>query len=243
MTFSRGLLAFCFVLTVANASACKSKPSSDALLAFPEQDAARTAEAILTDDGAAITARVHAGANPSANGDSGRSLLEFAIWKDKPKAFHALLASGADTTHADDAGDTAMHYAAKVEDTVYMNELLAKKVDPNVINKISGDSPLMDAALTGNGSQLHGLLQAGAKVDFAEPNGDNALIMAAQANKMEAVLDLLAAGADPTVKNQTGATFQRYLNMTPANVAAPEMQREREKVHRWLAGHNVPIES
>ena len=243
MTFSRGLLALSFLLTVASASACKAKPSAAALEAFPAQDAARVADAILANDGATVTALIHDGANPSANGDAGRSLLEFAIWKEKPKAFNALLAAGADTAHADDEGDTVMCYAAKIEDASYMNALLVKKVDPNVINKISGDSPLMDAALTGHQPQLHALLQAGARLDAAEPNGDNALIMAAQANKTQVVLDLLAAGADPLAKNQMGATFQRYLNMTPANVAAPEMQREREKIKRWLVGHNVPLES
>ena len=243
MTLSRGLLALSFLLTVATASACKAKPSAAALEAFPSQDSARVADAIMADDAAAVTALIRGGADPSANGDAGRSLLEFAIWKEKPKAFNALLAAGADTTHADEGGDTVMNYAAKIDDASYMNALLAKKVDPNMINKISGDSPLMDAALAGNGPQLHGLLQAGAKLDFTESNGDNALIMAAQANKTQMVLDLLAAGADPLAKNKMGVTFQRYLNMTPVNVAAPEMQREREKINRWLTGHNIPIES
>ncbi|MEO7113021.1 MAG: ankyrin repeat domain-containing protein [Polyangiaceae bacterium] len=243
MTFSRGLFAIALVLTMASASACKSKPSAAALQAFPAQEAARVADAIFADDGVTITALIHDGANASATGESGKSLLQFAVWKDKPKAFKALLAAGADTAHADDDGDTVMHSAATADDYSFMNALLAKKVDPNVINEITGDSPLMDAAVSGNGSQLHGLLQAEAKLDVAEPNGDNALIMASQTNKFQAVLDLLAAGADPLARNKTGATFQRYLSMTPANVTAPETQRERDKIQRWLVGHNVPIES
>jgi ankyrin repeat protein len=243
MTFSRSGLAIAFVLTLTSATACKAKPSSAALEAFPATEAARVADAILADDGATVTALIRGGANASATGDSGKSLLEFSVWKDKPKAFNALLEAGADTAHADDDGDTVMHYAAQAEDYSFMNALLAKKIDPNVINPITGDSPLMDAALSGNGSQLHGLLQAGAKVDVAEPNGDTALIIAAQANKLEAVLDLLAAGADPLAKNRTGATFQLYVNMTPVHVTAPETQREREKIRRWLVGHHIPIES
>jgi ankyrin repeat protein len=242
VTFSRGQLAFVFVFTMASLSACKAKPSPAALQVFPDVDAARVADAIEANDGAKVTALIHDGANASATGAAGTSLLQFAIATDKPKAFDALLAAGADTAHANDAGDTVMHDAASSDDYSFMNALVAKKVDPNVINKITGDTPLMDAALSGHGSQLNALIQAGADLDVAETNGDDALIMAAQTNQFQAVLDLLAAGANPRAKNKTGATFQRYLNMTPVNVTEPETQREREKINRWLVGHNIPLE-
>lgn len=243
MIFSRSQLAVVFVLTMASVAACKAKPSAAALQAFPSEDAARVADAIEANDGAKITALIHDGANASATGAAGTSLLQFAVARDKPKAFEALLAAGADATHADDEGDTVMHDAASSDDYSFMNALLAKRIDPNVINEISGDTPLMDAAVAGHGSQLNALIQAGAKLDVTEPNGDDALIMAAQTNQFQAVLDLLAAGADPRAKNKTGATFQRFVNMTPVNVTAPETQREREKINRWLVGHNIPIES
>ena len=242
-SLTTGFLSLLLGLTMPSVSACKAKPSSDALQAFPAEDAARIADAIMADDATSTTALIHGGANASANGDAGRSLLEFSIMNDKPKAFGALLAGGADITHVDAQGDTALHYAAKAEDPAYVNALLVKKADPNIVNKQTGDSPLMDAALTGREQQLRALIQAGAKLDFTEPNGDTALIMAAQSNKTQIALDLLAAGADPTTKNKIGATFKHYLNITPMNVVAPETQREREKINRWLVGHNVPIES
>lgn len=243
MIASRALLALVLALVLETTAACNGGPSSAALEAFPAPEAARVADAVLGDDAEAVTALVHGGASPSAVGRAGRSLLELAVLKDKPKAFAALLAAGADVAHADDEGDTVVHYAAQVDDFVFMNALLERKIDVNVVSAKTGNTPLMDAALTGHGSQLHGLLQAGARVDVAEPNGDTALILAAQANQTEAVLDLLAAGADPRAKNATGATFQRYLRMTPTNVLAPEARREREKIDRWLVGHDVPLET
>jgi ankyrin repeat protein len=228
---------------MAFASACTDKPSSQALEAFPSPDAARLADAIMADDPSRVKALLKSGANVNATGEGGRSLLEWSIFKQRPKAFAALLAASPDLTIADAQGDTALIVGAKDDDASYVNALLEKKADPNLINTKSGDSALMAAALTGHLPQLHALLQAGAKLDFAESNGDTALIMAAQANHTQAVLDLLVAGADPLAKNKLGATFQKYLNMTPPAMLNPEAQREHEKIVRWLTLHNVAIES
>lgn len=227
---------------MASASACTDKPSSQALQAFPAPDAARVADAIMADDATRVSALLKAGANVNAIGEGGRSLLEWSIWKEKPKAFNAVLGAGADMTIADAQGDTALIVGAKDDDASYVTALLAKKADPNLINTKTGDSALMAAALTGHLPQMHALLQAGAKLDFAESNGDTALIMAAQANHTQAVLDLLVAGADPLAKNKIGATFQRYLNMMTENMT-PEAAREHDKIHRWLTVHNIAIES
>jgi ankyrin repeat protein len=242
MTRARVFRALTLFSILALASACKDKPSAEALEAFPATDAARIADAVVADDGPKIQALIKAGANPSQNGAEGRSLLEFAIWKEKPKAFAALLAAGADTTHADGQGDTALHMGAKDDDATYVTALLEKKVDPNLLNAQSGVSAVMDAALTGHLPQMHALLQAGAKLDFTRSNGDTALIMAAQANHWQAVLDLLVAGADPLAKNKIGATFQRYLNLAPTDHLTLEAQRERDQINSWLTLHNVPIE-
>jgi ankyrin repeat protein len=242
MTLARALAGLMMSFTLATTTACTDKPSAQALQAFPSQDAARVADAIMADDAPRVSALVKGGADVNAVGEGGRSLLEFAIWKEKPKAFGALVAAGADTAHADAQGDTALHLGAKDDDATYVTALLAKKADPNVINAKSGVSPIMDAALTGHLPQLHALLQAGAKLDLAASNGDTALIKAAQASHTQAILDLLAAGADPLAKNKVGATFQRYLNMSNDGLT-PQAQHDHEAINRWLTAHNIAIES
>ena len=48
--------------------------------------------------------------------------------------------------------------------------------------------------------------------------------------------------ADPSSRNAQGATFQRYLNMTPIDVLSEEARQEREGLLAWLKAHDVPLE-
>jgi ankyrin repeat protein len=230
-----------FVLMAASTQACKAKPSSEALEIFPDQNAAFVADAMKNDDGAKVSQLVKAGANVNAVGAEGRSLLEFAIWKDKPNSAAALINAGADLTHADNRGAQAIHYAAQADDATALDLLIAKKVDINTINAQTGDSPLMVAVLSHTGPQIHTLIKAGANLNIAEPLGDTALFIAAEANA-SAVLELLNAGADPLAKNKRGDTFQRYLNLQPAKTLSPDAARERAAINQWLEAHKIPVE-
>ncbi|MGH9411823.1 MAG: ankyrin repeat domain-containing protein [Vicinamibacterales bacterium] len=225
-----------------NAAGLKPRPSSDALAVFPDPAAALVVDAIMADDGATVTKLIHDGANVNASGEGGRSLLEFALWQGKHAAFDALLAAGADTSHGDAEGETVMHYAASDEDPSYLNELLARHVDPNSVNKVTGKTLVMDAALVDQGSQLRALIAAGADLNRVTPSGDTALIMAARTNSFERVLELLQAGANPLAKNITGATFQGYLTMTPEDVLSDKGKQEIAQIHDWLTAHKIPIE-
>lgn len=220
-----------------------AKPSAEGLEAFPDTKAALVADAIEADDASRVSSLVKSGANVNAVGAEGRSLLEFAIWKDKPKAAAALIDAGADLTHADNRGALAIHYAAQADEgESTLDLLIAKKVDINVLNAKTGDSPLMVAVLSGQGTQIHALIKAGANLNVAEPLGDTALMIAAQTDSSE-VLELLNAGADPLAKNKRGDTFQRYLNLQPAKTLSPDAARERAAINQWLEAHKIPVES
>ena len=65
---------------------------------------------------------------------------------------------------------------------------------------------LLDAASAGDTSRLHADLQAGAKVDFAGKDGRTALMLAAQRGRTDAVKALLAAGANPAIRDASGYT-------------------------------------
>ena len=62
-------------------------------------------------------------------------------------------------------------------------------------------------------------------------------------NKFDEQLDLLKAGADPLARNNTGNTFQRYLNMTPERGLSAQGKAEIATIHGWLNDHHVPIEA
>ncbi|MEO6420633.1 MAG: ankyrin repeat domain-containing protein [Polyangiaceae bacterium] len=183
-----------------------------------------------------------AGLDPNAIGAKGVSALQWAMLKEDRARFEALLDAGADVGHADDTGDTIVLYAAKANDVSYLNALLARHVDLNGPNTLSGRTALMAALLGERKPQFQMLLGAGANINLADRSGDTALHIAAQINENHAVLELLKADADPLARNKQGVTFQRYMNMTPTKIMSEEARADRQAVTAWLLAHHVPIE-
>ena len=216
--------------------------SIDTTQVFTDPQAAQVAEAAAKGDTARIAQLIKAGASPSAVGDKGTSLLEWAMLNKNKASFEALLTAGADPTHADEQGDTVMHYAAKANDAAYLDILLAHHVDVNTPNLISGATPLMGAMMAERDAQYQKLMQSGVELNATDRAGNTPLHVAAKINENQKVLDLLKAGADPTKKNRQNATFQRYLNMTPSSILSADARRQREEVVAWLREHNVPVE-
>ena len=221
--------------------ACEKKV--DAKDVFVNKSAAQLAKAAATGDTAKIDKLIKAGADQNAIGYKGISVLQFAMLNQNKEGFQALLAHGADVRHADDTGNTVMLYAAMANDAGYMELLLARRVDPNGANAITGETPLMRALFGGRKAQFRDLLAVGAKGSLADHFGNTSLHVAAQINDFQSTLDLLKAGADPSLRNQQNATFQAYLNMTPTKILSKEARVQREGVLNWLVEHRVPIET
>ncbi len=70
----------------------------------------------------------------------------------------------------------------------------------------AADAPLLDAARSGDAARVGALLDQGADVQAAAPDGTTALHWAARAASPEAVKHLLAAGADAESANRYGIT-------------------------------------
>lgn len=76
---------------------------------------------------------------------------------------------------------------------------------PTVTPKYDGqDVRLIEAARTGEPSQIGRLLHEGVDPNEADANGVTALIMASSAGKLDAVKLLLGAGADASRKDGSG---------------------------------------
>jgi ankyrin repeat protein len=220
-------------------------PSKEVRDEFSDPQTQRLAQTLLDDNGAKVTELVHRGADVNAVDTDGRSMLECAVWKDKHSAFEALLNAGADTGHRDKAGETVLHYAGESENPVYVTELLARHLDPNVETS-DHRTPLMLTILSKNGAAMRALIAAVANLEVAESNGDTALIIAAETNSFDQVIELLRAGANPmathNIQGKPGMTFQVFLNMTPENVLSADGKRKKAEIRAWLEAHHVPVE-
>ena len=237
-------LAVSILLTIAvlAGAVCSDSSSTNATRVFADADVARLAAAAAAGDATQVNSLIKAGVDPNAVGDKGTSLLQWALLNQSKAGLEALIAAGADPAHTDEAGDTLMHYAAKANDASYLDILLAHRVDPNLRNAVTGVTPLMSALLGERHDQFRKLLAAGANPGLADRMGNTAVHVAAKINESQHVLEMLQAGADPASRNAQGATFQRYLNMTPIDVLSEEARREREGLQAWLKAHDVPLE-
>jgi ankyrin repeat protein len=233
------------VFSVLSTAGCNFGVSKEVRDEFSDPQTQRLAQALLDNNGAKVTELIQKGADVNAEDTDGRSMLESAVWKDRHSAFEALLNAGADTAHRDKAGLSVLHYAGESENPVYVTELMARHLNPNV-ETLDHRTPLMLTVFSKNLTGMRALIGAGANLEVAESNGDTALIIAAETESLDQVIELLHAGANPRaghrIQGRPDTTFQGFLNMTSENGMTQEGKRKRAEIREWLAAHNVPAE-
>lgn len=216
--------------------------NADANNVFADAKAVALANAALAVDSARMHSLIGEGANPNAQGKDDVTLLEWALLRQSKPAMTALLDAGANPSLPGLGGDTVLHMAAKANDPSYLKLLLDHGADPNAPHGLT-KAPPIDAALMNPNTAAFDLLLA----HHADPNrtdrlGDTPLHVAAQVHKPQCVLALLKAGADPSLRNKRGDTFQVYFNVLPAGGLNSTAKAEHEAVHQWLREHQVAVE-
>lgn len=136
----------------------------------------------------------------------GWTALHAAAARRQPQIVEALLAAGADPNVADAAGFTPLLNAAGPGDPASVQALIGAGADVAVAHPTYGWSPLSRAAEWDNSDVLILLLRAG-----ADPNQSCPLISAAEAGSLRCTQELVAAGADHTVRldGHTAADYAR----------------------------------
>lgn len=175
----------------------------------------------------------------SAHGDRNVTLLEWAIWNQEPASLSALLEAGADPSVLGMDDETVAHMAAMVNDSKYLQVLIAHKAPIDIARPGLGWTPLFRAVESRRDAQVEMLIEAGADIRRIDSMGDSLLHVAANINDADRVLQLLQLGAEPGVTNNHGNTFQAALfSGSDARLNAAGRQ-SRQKVRDWLSAHGL----
>jgi ankyrin repeat protein len=159
--------------------------------------------AIEVDDGRSVAKMIGLGLDPNLRDEKGQVALYVALRGESLKAAQALWeAPGIQLDQRNAADETPLMMAALRGELEAATVLVAHGA---AVNK-DGWTPLHYAATSGKVPIIQLLLAHGAVLEARSPNRTTPLMMAAGYGSEEAVVALLAAGADRTLKNEQGLT-------------------------------------
>lgn len=208
---------------------------------FPEDDARALAAAVLSEDAGLIANLVGGSTSPNAQGDGGLTMLQWAVWNDKPQAVSALLEAGADPNQIGEGGNSALHTAAFSGNTEHLVTLLAAGGDPDIQGEVTGSTPLDTAMLNSNEEPVRILLEAGANPDVLDKNRDGPMHTAARTNKGWAILLMLQHGADPAGQNLRDRSWQDFYWGYNPDLLNDRARDERRALIEWLDEHGYDV--
>ena len=156
--------------------------------------------AVRNDHAGTVGTLLQRGFDPNARSEQGQLGLVLAMQEGSLKTADVLLSHPAIQIDAlNQAGESALMMAALKGEMAGIRTLLARGAKVNQ----PGWSALHYAASGTDASEaVRLLLEKGADVNAASPNGSTPLMMAAQYGSEDSVKLLLASGADPKRRNQ-----------------------------------------
>lgn len=165
------------------------------------------------------------GFDPNSRDPKGQTALNIAMLEHSPRVAKLLLGqAGIDVNALNNAGESALMLAALKGDMAGALLLLDKGARVNQ----PGWSPLHYAATGPEPRLVRLLIERGAEVDAASPNGTTPLMMAAQYGSEDSVAVLLDHGADPDRRNQKdmrAVDFAKLSGREPLVKALQSRQR------------------
>lgn len=144
-----------------------------------------------------------------------------------------LIGLKADARAKDDAGDTALHFAAGLGKLKTAEILVKAGAEINLANR-QGITPLMEATKRDTSQMVEQLLEQGAMLDTCDNNGLNATMHAIRNQNIEAASVLLQQGGvitdfnDPAIERlQRVATYEAAFGFLQLLGAQFEQERKR----------------
>jgi len=140
---------------------------------------------------------------------------------------NALLAASANPNATDESGETALMFAARIGYTPIVKALVAKGADLN-LRRNNNRSASVAAALIGNSLSTQ---------EFLSESGETALMFATWNGDSSTVQELITAGADVNVKDNSGRTA-----LTGLKTGMPGVALDVKGPHKFpVNSNNRPI--
>ncbi len=167
-----------------------------------------------------------------------RTALMAAAANKRTQVVYDLLSHGADAKLKDNAGRTALHFAAEADSAEIVRQLSARSEIDAVDN--DGRTALLAAAQKGNAAAVAALLEAGASAAVAGPNAVTPLHAAVDAVSAPAVRLLLLKGADKTAKNSYGDTPLDLAKRRDDRDLLSLFAMSKSQLRSWTAPASAP---
>ena len=185
------------------ATAQRSKVNPEQAFSEPVQVA--LAVAAEAGDLGAIDRALKAGAKINEAGKSQMTALWFATLAKNERAFSHLLKLGADPNAPNETGEPLLGWSILNRDLRYFELALSHGGNPNALNTKINRPIIFQAISEDSNKALELLIKAGADINARDQNGSTPIVFASSARLMPKVLFLLKNGADPFLRNNTGA--------------------------------------
>jgi len=216
---------------------------------FQTTEAIRACEAISSGDRARLRELIDSGLDVNSSGKKGVTLLYWAFFDDNLEAFKQLLAFGADpdkklTDYVHRKyeipfrhGDSILFTCIEQPKWDYFFAALPHTRDVNQRN--AADQTLLIACtwvrgIFGTGEDtLQRIIDAGVDLDAQDMNGNTAAFNAIVWERPQHCLQILMAGADPSIRNNNGQTV--------ADVVAKRRGQEYDTFKAWLESHGINV--
>jgi ankyrin repeat protein len=190
-------------------------------------------KAVKQDDARTVQSLIQRGFDPNTLDPEARHGLIMAIADSSLKVAQVLIeAKGTNVNFLNQAGESALMYAALKGHLALVKLLISKDAD---INK-SGWTPLHYAATHGDEDIVRLLLDQHAFVNAGSPNGTTPLMMAAQYGRATTVKLLIEEGAEPLLKNEQGLNaldFARLGNRVDAQAIISQAILRSQPRGKW----------
>jgi len=198
-------------------------------------------DAVARRDSGAVRSLLRQHADVNARDADGATALQWAAhWNDVETA-SLLIDAGAHVNAANDLGVSPLMLASTNGSVEMVNRLLDAGANPNGATR-SGETVLMTAARTGALAVVKALLDRGAAVNAREPNhGQTALMWAVAEKHPDISRELLARGAAPDLRSQTGLSALMFAAQQGDLPSARLLLEAGADVNQTAADGNTPL--